>query len=162
MWSTARLGRNWALFFWIWLDIDDLQVETTIFTKFCKIKPNNEFGDFKAPWKWEKKEALRMWWISQNLSDLVKRSINLPFLHGCLVRGHPLIFLKWQFWRDILCTVYLPWPSTSSIEQRIRVASAQEAFTSAEAAQWIGGDLAALEDGERQCRWVVNVMGGCG
>ena len=105
MWSTARLGRNWALFFWIWLDIDDLQVETTIFTKFCKIKPNNEFGDFKAPWKWEKKEALRMWWISQNLSDLVKRSINLPFLHGCLVRGHPLIFLKWQFWRDILCTV---------------------------------------------------------
>ena len=24
------------------------QVETTIFTKFCKIKSNNEFGDFKV------------------------------------------------------------------------------------------------------------------
>eukprot|EP00438_Fugacium_kawagutii_P015416 Skav221548 [mRNA] locus=scaffold1376:26409:42408:- [translate_table: standard] len=53
-------------------------IETTIYTKFCKIKPNNEFGDFKA---WE-------------------------------------------------------------------------AFTDAEAAQWIGGDLAALQDGERQCRRV--------
>jgi len=53
------------------------EVETTIFTKFCKIKPNNEFGDFK------------------------------------------------------------------------------EAFTSAEAAQWIGGDLATLQDGERQCREIT-------
>jgi len=59
------------------LYVVDGEVETTIFTKFCKIKPNNEFGDFK------------------------------------------------------------------------------EAFTSAEAAQWIGGDLAALEDGERQCREIT-------
>ena len=82
--EAGPTGRFFSGSDWILVKIDDLQVETTIFTKFCKIKPNNEFGDFKAPWKWEH-EALRIW-ISQNLSDLVKRSINLPFLHGCLVR----------------------------------------------------------------------------
>jgi len=53
------------------------EVETTIFTKFCKIKSNNEFGDFK------------------------------------------------------------------------------EAFTAMDAAQWIGGELGTLQDGERQCREIT-------
>ena len=59
------------------LYVVDGEVEATIFTKFCKIKPNNEFGDFK------------------------------------------------------------------------------EAFTAPDAAHWIGGDLTALEDGERQCRTAI-------
>ncbi|CAE7941554.1 unnamed protein product [Symbiodinium necroappetens] len=53
------------------------EVEATIYTKFCKIKPNNEFGDFK------------------------------------------------------------------------------EHFTLEEAAEWMGGDVATLKDGERQCREIT-------
>ena len=120
--------RGWARRCWIWLDL----------TGFWWIYR------WSAGWNHHLHQVLQdqaqqwVWWlpgvknmgtwstshfrISQNLSDLVKRSINLPFLRGCLVRGHPLFFLKWrQFWTDILCTVYLPWPSTSSIsEQRNR------------------------------------------
>ena len=37
--------------------------------------------------------------------------------------------------------------------------SAQEAFTAMDAAQWIGGELGTLQDGERQCRR-VDLFGG--
>jgi hypothetical protein len=47
--EAGPTGRFFSGSDWILVKIDDLQVETTIFTKFCKIKPNNEFGDFKAP-----------------------------------------------------------------------------------------------------------------
>jgi hypothetical protein len=85
--------------------------------------------DQAQQWVWWLQGAVKMgtWSTSHlNLSEsfrscqTVHKFAISPWLFG--ERGHPLIFLKWrQFWRDILCTVYLPWPSTSSIsEQRNR------------------------------------------
>ena len=90
------------------------EVETTIFTKFCKIKPNNEFGDFKAT------NAV------EDTQNVQKRRKS----HVFEVEGTKL-------------------DSRSNVGM---LSDFEEAFTSTEAAEWIGGDLATLEDGERQCR----------
>ena len=122
--GRRRGWANWALFFWIWLDLGEDR-----WSAGWNHHLHQVLQDQAQQWVWWLQGAVKMgtWSTSHlNLSEsfrscqTVHKFAISPWLFG--ERGHPLIFLKWrQFWRDILCTVYLPWPSTSSIsEQRNR------------------------------------------